>query len=606
MIKIENKEACCGCNVCGDICPKDAITFKIDNEGFWYPEVNKDKCIDCHLCERVCPVIHADELKNNDYKEPLCFAVQHKNLESLFNSTSGSAFAGLAEAMYKRGGYVGGAIFNEDFSVRQYISAEKKDLDIIRNSKYVQSDSRGFYKEVKLLLDKGNQVLVCSLPCQIAALKAFLKKDYDNLITVDLICRNINSTKVFKSYIGYLEETYSSRVKHIKHKNKELGWRQLTIKVEFENGKILYDTKDTSYFTFGFISTSVFCRPCCYDCKFKGFPRIADITIGDFWTAKSNIGDDFDHDLGTSVVLLNSERGKKFFENSKNLRSIPIDFNTILPGNKALTESAFPALVDREQFYNDLDTMSFKNLAKKYIHVPTDRSRNSKKIIKNILKFGYFQLHACDWSLATWIKNLHYNFFSKHIFGVSILDGRYMIIEKHCVFNIGKDSKIQLGGIFHFGIKRARGSKLESRLILDPRSTLITNGNVNISYGADIEVFTNAVLEFGSGCHTNINPTIICGEKITIGNNVAIGRDVTIRDNNGSHYISRKAYKTSHPIVIGQHSWLCEHSVILPGTKLGTGVIVTACSVVSGRHKSFTMLNGNPAQVVDEDIYWKE
>jgi coenzyme F420-reducing hydrogenase beta subunit len=329
MIKIDNKVDCCGCNACGDICPHDAISFKTDNEGFWYPKVDMVKCIDCHLCEKVCPIIHAEELKKNDYKEPICYAVQHKNLESLFNSTSGSAFAGLAEQMYKQDGYVGGAIFNDDFSVRQFISSEKKDLDILRNSKYVQSESQGFYKQVKELLDKDEKVLVCSLPCQIAAIKSYLKKEYENLITVDLICRNINSPKILKKYIEYLEEQFGSKVVYLKHKNKELGWRQLTLKVVFENGKVLYDTKDTSYFTVGFISTSVFGRPSCYDCKFKGFPRISDITIGDFWGAQKAIGEEFDHDLGTSVVLINSEKGKKYFETVKNLRSIAIPLESI-------------------------------------------------------------------------------------------------------------------------------------------------------------------------------------------------------------------------------------------------------------------------------------
>ena len=121
MIQIKRKEACCGCNACGDACPKQAISFKTDNEGFWYPEVDMQKCIDCGLCEKVCPVIQTDNLKKNDFETPKCFAAQNKNLESLFNSTSGSAFAGFAEKIYKDGGYVGGAVFNEDYSVKQFI-----------------------------------------------------------------------------------------------------------------------------------------------------------------------------------------------------------------------------------------------------------------------------------------------------------------------------------------------------------------------------------------------------------------------------------------------------------------------------------------------------
>lgn len=115
MINIQDKKDCCGCNACGDICPKNAISFVIDNEGFWYPEVSRDTCIDCGLCEKTCPVIHAEELKKNDYVEPKCIAAIHKNLEIRFDSTSGGMFTALAENMLKKGGYVGGVIYTEEW-----------------------------------------------------------------------------------------------------------------------------------------------------------------------------------------------------------------------------------------------------------------------------------------------------------------------------------------------------------------------------------------------------------------------------------------------------------------------------------------------------------
>lgn len=157
MIDIKNKVDCCGCNACGDICAKKAISFKTDIEGFWYPIVDKEKCVDCGLCETACPIIQVDKYKKNDFDKPECYAVQNKNLEALFNSTSGSAFSALAEKMYKDGGFVGGAIFNDDFSVKQFISDDKKDLEILRNTKYVQSNSEGFYLQVRDLLKAGEK-----------------------------------------------------------------------------------------------------------------------------------------------------------------------------------------------------------------------------------------------------------------------------------------------------------------------------------------------------------------------------------------------------------------------------------------------------------------
>ena len=158
MIQIIDKVQCCGCNACGDICPKDAITFKTDMEGFWYPEVNKDKCIDCGLCEKVCPIINVKDLKKNDLPESICYAAEHKNLEVVFDSTSGGLFSALADIMYRNKGYVGGAIFNEDFSVRQYISNDKADLQKLRSSKYLQSNFEGFFKQIRDLVRAGENV----------------------------------------------------------------------------------------------------------------------------------------------------------------------------------------------------------------------------------------------------------------------------------------------------------------------------------------------------------------------------------------------------------------------------------------------------------------
>ena len=149
MINIQKKVDCCGCNACGDVCAQGAISFKTDHEGFWYPEVDMQKCTDCHLCEKVCPIINVKDLKKNDFPQSLCYAAEHKNLEVVFDSTSGGLFSALADVMYKSGGYVGGAVFNEDFSVRQYISNDKKDLPRLRSSKYLQSHLDGFYKKVR-------------------------------------------------------------------------------------------------------------------------------------------------------------------------------------------------------------------------------------------------------------------------------------------------------------------------------------------------------------------------------------------------------------------------------------------------------------------------
>ena len=601
MIQITDKQNCCGCNACGDACPKQAISFKTDNEGFWYPEVDMQKCIDCGLCEKVCPVLQADRLKKNDFGTPKCFAAQNKNLESLFNSTSGSAFVAFAEKIYRDGGYVGGAVFNEDYSVRQFISNDKADLELLRNTKYVQSNSVGFYKQVEELLKAGDKVLVCGLPCQMAALRSFLRKDYENLIIVDLICLGINSPRILPAYLHWKEEQHGSKLVYYKAKNKELGWRQLTTKMVFENGEVEYDKQDTNYFTQGFISTHAFARPSCYECKFKGTPRIADITIGDFWGAQKYVGKEYDHDLGTSCVLINSQKGLDFYESVRSkFRDKEIRFEDVLAGNKALVSSLSRPNFNRERLYEDLTNLPFGDFAKKYVSLPSDRKRSK---VKNLAVFIFHVKRASGWSIRTWWQNIYYNIFCKQV-KASVLNGDTIILSKYCVLDIAKTATINVSGVLNFGSKRIKGSKLESRLLVDPRAVLDINGGT-INYGADIEVFPKAHLELGKSIAFNINATIICGDHIQIADNVCFGRNVTVRDNSGEHFMSRKVYKNKRPVTIGQHSWITEQSMVMPGSKIGVGVIVGAGSLVQGKLPNFTLATGRPAVVVDEDIFWK-
>ncbi len=605
MIKITDKTKCCGCNACGDICPQKSISFKADIEGFMYPEVDMKTCVDCHLCEKICPIINIGDQKKNDFEKPICYAAQCKNLQSLFNSTSGSAFATLAEKMYKEGGYVGGAIFNDDYSVSQFISSDKADLEKLRNSKYVQSNSEGFYNQVRDLLKAGKKVLVCGIPCQMAGLRSFLRKDYDNLVIVDLICLGINSPKILRGYLDYMEEKHGSKIIYYKAKNKELGWRELTTKIVFENGDVDYDKKGTNYFTHGFIGTHAYSRPSCYECCFKGFPRISDITIGDLWGAERIVGKEYDNDLGTSVVMVNSKKGKIFFDSMcTSFKYKEISLESVLVGNKPLTEPISKPRINREEFYEDLNSMRFVEFASKYIHLPSCQPLSLKRKLINLLKFWYHVTFASVFSIRTWFQNIFYNFLCSSVKS-SIVNGKYIIIHKHCVIDIDKKGSLILEGFLNFGYKRIKGSKLESRLLIDEGGTLQSK-NCSIAYGADIEVFSGAHLELGSGLIFNINSTIICGDHITIGDDTFFGRDVTVRDNNGGHFISRRMYKDKRPVVIGQHCWITEHSMVMPGAKIGAGVVVSANSVVTGKIPNFVMVKGDPAEIVDEDVYWKE
>lgn len=596
MIKITDKVDCCGCNACGDACAQGAITFKTDHEGFWYPEVDMQKCTNCHLCEKVCPIINVKELKKNDLPQSICYAAEHKNMEVVFDSTSGGLFSALADIMYKSGGYVGGAVFNDDFSVRQYISNDKADLPRLRSSKYLQSHLDGFYKQVRDLLRSGEKVLVCGSPCQMAALRSFLRKDYDNLIIADYICRGINSPKVWRKYLDSYEERYGSKVVYAKAKSKEYGWRNLTQKVILANGKAYYETKDQSNFTKGYLQTGVYCRPSCYDCKFKGYPRISDITLADFWGIEK-VNTSMEKNLGTSLVMINSKKGETYFEQvKKRINYVGVPFESIEAGNRSLNKSVDPPKVDRDEFFRDLDQMTFLQIADKYI---TKKKIGKKGQLKRVLRY-----------LKTILRNTQmrpkplYQFFRYNSLD-DIMKGNVLLPTPYCTIEIERGAKIIKKGILILGFKKFKKSKLETRLLVNKGGTLKIEGNTTIGYGSDIEVFPNATLSFGGGGATNIGATIICGERIEIGKNTMLGRHITIRDNNGSHFMNRQGYKNTRSVIIGDKVWLTEQCTVMPGVKIGDGAIIGALSLVLRNIPPYCLATGHPAEVVDEDILWK-
>jgi acetyltransferase-like isoleucine patch superfamily enzyme/coenzyme F420-reducing hydrogenase beta subunit len=599
LISITDKKDCCGCNACGDICSQNAVSFNIDIEGFWYPEVDREKCTNCGLCEKICPILHANELKKNDLKQSICYAAEHKNIEIVFDSTSGGAFSALADIMYKGGGYVGGAIFNDDFSVRHFISNNKKDITRIRGSKYLQSDLTGFYSDVKQLAESNEQILVCGCPCQMAALRTFLMKNYTNLIIVDFICRCINSPKVWRKYLDSFEERYGSPVVYSRSKSKELGWRNLTQKVILANGKSYYEKKDENNYIKGYLGFNIISRPSCYDCQFRGFPRIADITIADYWGIEK-IKQNLDKNLGTSLIMLNSQKGIDYFEKIKaNINYIQTPFESALKGNPILLKSPQQKKnIDRQQFFEDLDKLHFTQLAKKYFSDIT-----LKKKLKLFLRLGYNIISATRIHPVAVFQLLKYN----HYFRCFPLfwNQKGFIPATHCMLEISKNANFVVNGLFKLGIKRIKKSKLETRVLIENGAALVINGTVTIMYGAHIEVFKRASLEFGGNNSININCTIICAERIVIGKEVGIGRNVTIRDNNGGHYLNRQGYKNSRPVIIEDKAWLCEGCTIMPGVHIGEGAIIGAHAFVITNVPAHTLVTGNPARVIDEDILWK-
>lgn len=602
MIEIENKTDCCGCQACGDICHAGAISFHSDHEGFWYPEVDRNKCTDCHLCEKICPVLNIDALKHHNKSAPKVFGGYNKDIVIRFDSTSGGVFSLLAQAMYKQKGYVSGAIYTDDFKVVNFISDDKKDLRRLRSSKYVQSNAEGLYRRIKSLLESGEKVLACGSPCQMAALRSFLRKDYENLIIVDFLCRATNSPKVFEKYKESLEARYGSKIVAIKDKNKDHGWHSLARKVTVENGQVYYGEGHEDDYRRGY-HANVFERPSCYECKFKGIPRISDITLGDFWGIGS-VDPSLEQNLGTSLVMINSEKGEKYFDIIRDklvMKEFCLD--DIVPGNSTAImggKLSYPAGIDRNEFFKALDEMPFDECAAKFFPYVSEEKVTLKRKIRTLL--GIVRRNVKN--PAQLFRIFYWNYCHRAIHS-DLLEGKYVNVLSHCALDIAKTADVEIGGLVSFNQKRTRGSKGEFRLLVEDGATLtFGKGHSYFKYDSDVQVFKGAQLLIGR-CSTNIGLKIVCAEKIVIGNDVHIGRDVWIRDNNGGHYVIVKGYKDKAPVIIGDNVWICSNVSITKGVTIGEGAIISSNSVVTTNIPAHCIASGNPAEVIAENVYWR-
>lgn len=608
MIKISDKSKCCGCCACVDVCPQKAISLKTDIEGFWYPEVDLDKCINCGLCDKICPELHIQELKKNDFEKPArVIAAINKNMAVRWDSTSGGIFSALADTMYEQGGYVSGAIYNDDFSVRNYISNNPEDLTKLRSSKYLQSKAEGLYDEIKVLLKNGEKVLACGTPCQMAALRSFLQKDYENLVIVDFICRGVNSPKVYRKYLDSLERKYGGKVIYVKAKNKELGWRNLTRKVIFDNGKAYYGVSMDDDFRRGY-HTNVYCRPSCYACQYKGFPRMSDITVGDCWGIEK-IDKNLDNNIGTSVILLNSKKGLDYYEKIKNrLESREVELSMVLPGNPALIKSLTHSKIDRKQFFDDLDVLDFEAIAGKYFPLSHKRSRIQKS--KLLFKRYHILLSRLKFNFKSYLNfyKINYRKNTKSSFS----EDNVIYTMPGTVFDIHPTAKIQITAPFIFGNIPVKGMRLASCLRMEAGTTLnIHNGPLtrygkypyNLRYGAYIEIVNGGILTIGQGA-ANVGLTIMCAKEVSIGNGVRIGRNVSIRDWNGPHVIVNDHYRNHAPVRIEDHVWLCTGCTIMPGVTVGEGSVVSANAVVTKDVPPHCLVGGVPAKILKTEIEW--
>ena len=316
MIQIKDKSQCCGCTACASICPHDAITMQPDALGFLYPAVDVGKCVDCGLCEKVCAFNENYDTSLN-MAQPDAYAARHKDMREVETSRSGAAFIAISDYVLEQGGVVYGVGYTDHFRVVHKRAISKEERDEFKGSKYVQSDLTGVFRQVKKDLKDGLTVLFSGTPCQTSGLNAYIgKKLRENLILVDIVCHGVPGPYVWRDYIAYLEKKQGSRISWVNFRDKqEYGWaaHHETFKFVNRGGKMS--------FTYLFYQ-HIMLRHSCGKCHFANTRRPSDITIADFWgweKTDPNINAD---NKGVSLVLVNTEKGRKLFEAVKDQMTV--------------------------------------------------------------------------------------------------------------------------------------------------------------------------------------------------------------------------------------------------------------------------------------------
>lgn len=345
---IMKDKKCCGCTACYNICNIKAIKMIPNSEGFLYPYVDNAKCVKCTKCINICPVLN-DDLNRNTV-DNRAYAVKNKNQEIRSKSSSGGAFYALASNVINSGGVIYGAIFDDEFNVVHKRAIDLVEMKKMLGSKYVQSDLSNIFQDVKKDLKLGYEVLFSGTPCQINGLKKFLCVNYDNLITVEIICHGVPSPKVWKLYVKYFEKK-NGKIKSIFFRDESNSWEKYSLRIEFFNRKKYIKSTDNDLYMRGFLS-NLYLRPSCSVCHFKDKYRAADFTIADFWGIKYVLPKIYDGN-GISLVLTHSKKAYELLNKLNYVEKIEVDYDEAIIRNLSLMNPSI-ANDKRGKFFNEI------------------------------------------------------------------------------------------------------------------------------------------------------------------------------------------------------------------------------------------------------------
>jgi coenzyme F420-reducing hydrogenase beta subunit len=393
LVDIKEKKDCCGCRACELICQQKAIKMKEDFKGFKYPVIDYSLCNKCGLCDDVCAF--NDNYKNNG-NNPKIYAVKNKDEEIRKTSTSGGMFVAISDCVLQNDGVVYGVGYGKKLYVRHSRAEEKEKRDTFKGSKYVQSDIGDTFLRVKKDVMERRQVLFTGTPCQVGALNNFLRNDYDNLLTVDIICHGTPSNKIWREYLDLVEKVNKNKVLNVNFRDKTMGWHSPKARINFEKARVKNDKiiGEQSFFQLYF-SNSIL-MPACHNCHYSNYKRPSDITIADFWGIERSMAE-YDDNKGISLVFINSTKGSSFFNNIKEKIEIRESSKENCEQINLLRPT--PQNEISNKLWNDYEKKGIKYIMLKYTQYSCMRTLYRQVILKvkihlyNLIHFGEKKVH---------------------------------------------------------------------------------------------------------------------------------------------------------------------------------------------------------------------